>query len=116
MELGGALIRKWGLPEFFYEPVQMHHFPELIEPTSKPANTLGKMLFIASQAVEFFSSKKKSPYLAAMKAYLTKWGFDRKIQADTLMEEALLHINEISDLFDLQVEDDRWPSRNGSNR
>jgi two-component system, cell cycle response regulator len=107
MEMGGALIRQWGLPEFFCEPVQMHHFPELIESTTKPANTLGKILFISSQVVEFFSGKKKSLSLAAMKAYLAKWGFDRKIQVDTLMEEALLHIREISDLFEVQVEDDK---------
>jgi diguanylate cyclase (GGDEF)-like protein len=28
MELGGALIKQWGLPEFFYEPVQVQ---ELLE-------------------------------------------------------------------------------------
>ena len=106
MDLGGALIRQWGLPEFFYEPVQIHHFPDLIEAASKPADTLGKILFIASQVVEFFSGKKKSLSLATMKVYLAKWGFDQKIQVDTLMEEALLHIREISDLFDIQLEDD----------
>jgi diguanylate cyclase (GGDEF)-like protein len=107
MDLGGALIRQWGLPEFFYEPVRVHHFPELIEPTTKPASTLGKILFIASLVVEFFSGKKKSLSLAAMKAYLVKWGFDQKIQVDTLMEEGLLHTREISDLFDVRLDDDR---------
>ncbi len=105
MELGGALIKQWGLPKFFYESVQIHHFPDQIEGTMKPANTLGKILFIASQAVEFFSGKRILS-LGAMKSYLTKWGFDQKIPADSLLEEALLHINEISDLFEVQLETD----------
>lgn len=106
MELGGALIKQWGLPEFFYEPVQLHHFPEQIETTTKPANTLGKVLFIASQVVEYFSGKKRFLSLGAMKNYLAKWGFDRKIVADSLMEEALRHVNEISDLFEVELEND----------
>ncbi len=106
MELGGALIKQWGLPEFFYEPVQMHHFPEKIEPTTKPANTLGKTLFIASQVVDFFSGRNKLLSLGIMKSYLAKWGFDRKILMDNLMEEALRHINEISGLFEVQLETD----------
>jgi two-component system, cell cycle response regulator len=106
MELGGALIKKWGLPELFYEPVQVHHLPDRLEPSEKPASTLGQILFLASQVVEFFSGKKKSLALGAMKSYLSRWEFDRKIQAYALIKEAHCHIKEISDLFEINLEDD----------
>jgi diguanylate cyclase (GGDEF)-like protein len=106
MDLGGALIKKWGLPDCFYEPVQVHHLPDRIEPTEKPASVLGQILFLASQVVEFFAGKKKSLSLGAMKSYLSLWGFDRKIQPYTLIKEAHRHIKEISDLFEINLEDE----------
>jgi two-component system, cell cycle response regulator len=106
MELGGALIKKWGLPEFIYEPVQVHHLPNRIEPSANPAGTLGQILFLASQVLEFYSGNKKGLSLGIMKSYLSLWGFDRKIEVDTLIEEAYLHIKEISDLFEVCLEDE----------
>jgi two-component system, cell cycle response regulator len=106
MEFGGALIKKWGLPAFFYAPVQVHHLPDRIEASEKPASSLGQILFLASQVVEFFSGKKKSLSLGAMKSYLSRWGFDREIQVYALIKEAHRHIKEISDLFEINLEEE----------
>jgi two-component system, cell cycle response regulator len=106
MELGGALLKKWTLPEFFYEPVQVHHLPDRIEPSAKTAGTLGKILFLASQVVEYYSGEKKNFSLGSLKTYLARWGYDRKIDSNALIEEAHRHIKEISDLFEVRLEDE----------
>ena len=106
MEVGEVLIKKWGLPQFFYEPVLVHHLPDRIESLANPVSILSQILFLATQVAEFFTGKKKSLSLGAMKSYLSRWGLDRKIQPDTLIEEAHLHIREISDLFEIQLEDE----------
>jgi two-component system, cell cycle response regulator len=106
MELGGALIKKWGLPASFYEPVQFHHLPERIEASANQTKTLGQILCLASQVVGFFSGKGKVLPLGVMKRYLFRWGFDRNIQVEELIEEVHLHMNEISGLFEIQLEDD----------
>ena len=80
-------------------------FPIGLNPP-EPANTLGQILFLASQVVEYFSGKKKSLSLGALKSYLSRWGFDRKIQAYALIKEAHRHIKEISDLFEINLEDE----------
>jgi diguanylate cyclase (GGDEF)-like protein len=106
MELGGALIKQWGLPDFFYEPVQRHHLPEELGPAADPAGLLGKILFLASQVVEYFTGPRKILSLGALKSYLERWGFDRKIQADALIEEAHRQMKEISELFEVRLEDE----------
>ena len=106
MELGGALIKQWGLPDFFYVPVENHHLPEVLDSLADPAGLLGKVLFLASQVVEFFSGPRKSLSLGILKNYLTRWGFARQIQADTLIEDALRQIKEISDIFEIQLEEE----------
>ena len=106
IELGYALIKKWGLPEFFYEAVLVHHNPDQIDSAPQPVSILGQILFLASQVVAFFSGKKKSLSLGTMKSYLSRWGYDHKIHVDTLIEETHVHIKEISDLFEVQLEDE----------
>lgn len=106
MELGGALIKKWGLPACFYEPVHVHHLPDRIEPFTNIANTLGQILFLATQVLAFYSGKKRSLSLGTMKYYLSRWGFEQRIHAETLIEEAYLHMKEVSDLFEIQLEDE----------
>ena len=106
MELGYALIKKWGLPEFFYEATLVHHHPYRIESSPHPVNILGQILFLASQVVAFFSSEKKSLSLGTIKSYLSRWGYDQKIQVDTLIEETHMHMKEIADLFEVQLEDE----------
>ena len=106
MELGGALIQNWGLPDFFYEPVQKHHIPEELGSAAEPAGPLGKMLFLASQVVEYFSGFQKSLSLGALKSYLVRWEFDQKIQVDALIEETHQQMKEISELFEIQLDDE----------
>jgi len=106
MELGGALIQKWGLPDYFFKPVQRHHLPEEMDHAEDPAGRLDKMLFLASQVVEYFSGPKKSFSLGILKSYLARWGFDLNIQADALIEEAHRQMKEISVLFDIRLEDE----------
>ena len=106
MELGYALIKKWGLPEFFYQAALVHHHPDQIESSPHPVNILGQILFLASQVVAFFSSEKKSLSLGTMKSYISRWGYDQKIQVDTLIEETHMHMKEIANLFEVQLEDE----------
>ena len=106
MELGGVIIQQWGLPDFFYEPVQRHHLPEALEPATDPAGLLGKILFLASQVVEFFSGPQKALSLGTLKNYLARWGFDRKIQVEALIEEVHRQMKEISELFEVRLEDE----------
>ena len=80
-------------------------FPIGLNPP-KPANTLGQILFLASQVVEYFSGKKNLS-LGTLKSYLSRWGFDGKIQAYALIKEAHRHIKEISDLFEINLEEER---------
>jgi two-component system, cell cycle response regulator len=106
MEFGGALIKKWGLPAFFYEPVYVHHLPDRTEPAAKQVDTLARILFLANQVVEFFSGRKKVLPLGVMKSCLLRWGFDRNVQVEALIEEVHLHMKEICDLFEIHLEDD----------
>jgi diguanylate cyclase (GGDEF)-like protein len=106
MELGGALIQKWGLPDYFYEPVQRHHLPEEMGSAEDPAGRLDKVLFLASQVGEYFSGPQKSLSLGTLKSYLEQWGLGGKIQADALIEEALRQMKDISELFDIRLEDE----------
>ena len=106
MELGGALIQKWGLPDYFFKPVERHHLPEKMNNTEDPAARLGKMLFLASQVVEYFSGYQKSFSLGILKGYLTQWGFDKAIKADVLIEEAHEQMKKIAELFDIRMEDE----------
>jgi two-component system, cell cycle response regulator len=105
MELSGVLIKQWGLPDFFYEPVKNHHLPEVLETLAEPAALLGKVLFLATQVVEYFSGRRKTISLGILKIYLAHWGFARHIQADALIEETHKQTKEISELFEIHLED-----------
>ena len=106
MELSGVLIRQWGLPDFFCESVENHHLPEALETLADPAGVLGKVLFLANQVVEYFSGPRKNLPLGILKNYLAKWGFAQQIQADDLIVEAHRQTKEISELFEIQLEEE----------
>ena len=106
MELSGVLIKRWGLPDFFCEPVENHHLPEALDTLADPAGMLGKVLFLANQVVEYFSGPRKSLSLGILKNYLAKWGFDKQIEADDLIVEAHRQTREISGLFEIHLEEE----------
>jgi two-component system cell cycle response regulator len=103
MELSGILIKQWGLPDFFREPAENHHLPEVLETLTEPARLLGKVLFLATQVVEYFSGGRKTLSLGILKSYLRRWGFAPQIQADDLIEEAHRQTKEISELFEIRL-------------
>jgi two-component system, cell cycle response regulator len=106
MELSGMLIKQWGLPDFLYEPAENHHLPEVLEILPDPAGLLGKVLFLATQVVEYFSGPRKSISLAILKNYLARWVFAQHIQADDLIKETHKQIKEISELFEIHLEEE----------
>ncbi len=107
MELTGVLIKQWGLPVFFREPAENHHLPEVLETFAYPMGLLGKLLFLANQVVDYFSGSRKTLPLGILKNYLERWGFDKQIQGDDLIEEAHRQTKEISGLFEIHLKEEK---------
>lgn len=107
MELSGVMIKQWGLPDFFREPAENHHLPVILETLPEPARLMGKLLFLATQVVEYFSDGRKTLSLGILKSYLARWELSQQIQADELIEEAHRQTKEISGLFEIRLKEER---------
>jgi diguanylate cyclase (GGDEF)-like protein len=107
MELGAYLIRQWGLPDSFCQAVQNHHLPAQLEGEEGSALLLGRILFLASQAAEYFSGKNKEKALATLAAHLTIWNYDQQVRVIDLLDETQLQARAVSGLFEIPVDNER---------
>jgi two-component system cell cycle response regulator len=104
MELGSYLLRQWGLPESFCTAVQTHHLPALLEEGEGSALLLGRILFLAVLAAEYFSGEKKENTLAILAGQLKIWNYDQQLKVVDLLQETQAQAREVSGLFEIPVD------------
>jgi len=107
MELGSYLLRQWGLPDSFCRAVQTHHLPAQLEGEEGSALLLGRILFLATQAAEYFSGKKKENTLAILAGHLQIWNYDQQIRVVDLLDETQAQARAVSGLFEIPLDNER---------
>jgi diguanylate cyclase (GGDEF)-like protein len=107
MELGAYLLRQWGLPESFHAAVQTHHLPALLEEGEGSDLLLGRILFLAALAAEYFSGEKKENTLATLAGHLNLWKVDQQIPVVDLLQETQAQVRAVSGLFEIPVDNER---------
>ena len=70
MEIGGSLIRTWGLPETFSTPVLYHHNPEELKTKDSKIELLTKVLSLSSLFIDLDTFADKKLYLAMLEFYV----------------------------------------------
>jgi len=103
MEMGWYLIKKWGLPATFYDPIGHHHRPEKLQTDNPQTEILAKILHLSSLCVDFFSLPEKSFHLGLMQYYSEKYGFFSSTQIEDLSGEVHRQTANIFPLFELKV-------------
>ena len=107
MELGAHLIRQWGLPDSFCSAVQTHHLPAQLEGEEGSDLLLGRILFLASQAADYFSGKKKEDTLAILAGHLKIWNYDQQIRLVDLLQETQAQARAVSGLFEIPLDKEK---------
>jgi two-component system cell cycle response regulator len=108
MEIGRYLIKKWGLPKMFYDPIGYHHYPERLQSDDPQMETPAKILHLSSLYIDFFSLPEKSYYLGLMQYYAKEYGFFSQFQVEDLTGEIHKQTVNIFPLFEFTIDEKNY--------
>ncbi|OPX36770.1 MAG: hypothetical protein B1H12_06470 [Desulfobacteraceae bacterium 4484_190.2] len=107
MEIGGSLIRTWGLPETFSTPVLYHHNPEELKTKDSKIELLTKVLSLSSLFIDLDTFADKKLYLAMLESYVKEYDFTGKFQTDEIIRQIHKQTTQIFPLFDIKIEEEK---------
>ncbi len=105
MAVGEYLVKTWGLPEIFYQPIGHHHIPDDLATDNEDIEKLAKILHLAALYIDFFNLPDTSLTLGLIDAYSKKYGFAAKIDADDIGIEIHEHTQNIFPLFEINLKE-----------
>jgi len=102
-ELGAEILKKWGLPESIYHPIQYHHaagngLPEEIR-------TEAKLLFLADKVASVYHGSHSTGHLAELKEMLGNVFQMEDEDVESLIDEVAEKSIEILASFEIEVGD-----------
>jgi diguanylate cyclase (GGDEF)-like protein len=107
MNVGGYLLRSWGLPESFFLPVAHHHCPEDMESTDSITGKLARMLHLASIFIDVFNGSEPNMAFKLLDYYSRRYGYHDDIDVLEIADDIRGNIKAVSPIFDLCIEDEK---------
>ena len=106
MDVGRHLIRSWGLPSKFWQPIGCHHDPKDLSAVDSEARIMAPILHLATLYADLDPSANAPTQLALIDHFLKEYGYDRKIEVDKLALEILEEAKRFFPYFEIEFEDD----------
>ena len=106
MALGRHLVRSWGLPSRFWQPIGCHHCPEKLEKTDDDVQTLTHILNLATLYAEMFQSDNTPTHLAMIDHFTNAYGFADALNVDRLAVSISEETQRFFPYFEIDFDDD----------
>jgi diguanylate cyclase (GGDEF)-like protein len=111
MDIGGHLIRKWGLPELFHRPIRFHHNVDNEDSNDPEIATLTRILHITSLFIDLFRMPEKSTLLGLLDEYSRSYGFSEAFETDEVAKEVWEQAKSVFPHFEMEMGADEDYSR-----
>jgi diguanylate cyclase (GGDEF)-like protein len=106
MDLGRHLVRSWGLPSKFWQPIGCHHCPEKLEKADNDVLTLTQILSLATLYAEMFQADNTPTHLAMIDHFTTEYGFAEALNVDRLAVSISEETQRFFPYFEIDFDDD----------
>ncbi len=106
MAIGRHLVRSWGLPSKFWQPIGCHHCPERLTSGEKETLLLAQVLNLATLYADMFQAESKATYLAVIDYYTEAYGYDGALDVDRLAVGIREETQRFFPYFEIDFEDD----------
>jgi diguanylate cyclase (GGDEF)-like protein len=106
MDLGRHLVRSWGLPSKFWQPIGCHHCPEKLEKADNDVLTLTQILNLATLYAEMFQADNTPTHLAMIDHFTTEYGFAEALNVDRLAVSISEETQRFFPYFEIDFDDD----------
>ncbi len=106
MDVGRHLIRSWGLPSKFWQPIGCHHSPHHLSKNDSESNVIAQILHLATLYADFDQNDNAPTQLALIDHFLKDYGYDNKIEADKFALEVWEEAKRFFPYFEIEFEND----------
>ncbi len=104
MAIGRHLVRSWGLPSKFWQPIGCHHCPERLSAVED--ETLTRVLNLATVYADMFQAESTATYLAVIDHYTKSYGYAAVLDVDQLAVAISEETHRFFPYFDIDFDDD----------
>ncbi|MDJ0874313.1 MAG: GGDEF domain-containing protein [Desulfobacterales bacterium] len=106
MAIGRHLVRSWGLPSKFWQPIGCHHCPERLSAVEDETVTLTQVLNLATVYADMFQAESTATYLAVIDHYTKSYGYAAVLDVDQLAVAISEETHRFFPYFDIDFDDD----------
>ncbi|MDJ0811507.1 MAG: GGDEF domain-containing protein [Desulfobacterales bacterium] len=106
MAIGRHLVRSWGLPSKFWQPIGCHHCPERLSAVEDETLTLTRVLNLATVYADMFQAESTATYLAVIDHYTKSYGYAAVLDVDQLAVAISEETHRFFPYFDIDFDDD----------
>jgi HD-like signal output (HDOD) protein len=104
MEIGGYLVKTWGLPETFHAPISYHHYPDKSEMEKPEITTLTRVLHLSSLFADFFTYPDKRSSLGPLERYSKEYGLFDNFHVDEAIKQIQRQTTKVFPMFEMKIE------------
>ena len=106
MAIGRHLVRSWGLPSKFWQPIGCHHCPERLTAVDDETLALTQVLNLATNYADMFQAESTATYLAVIDHYTKSYGYAAVLDVDQLAVAISEETHRFFPYFDIDFDDD----------
>ena len=104
MDIGSRLVKKWGLPDTFFQSIAYHHTPARLDTQRSETIMLTQMLHLTSLLVDFVNKPDKAFFLGLIEHYVKEYGFEDQFQLEPVLEEVGRLTEAVYPVFEIKIE------------
>ena len=106
MAVGRHLVRSWGLPSKFFEPIGCHHCPERLETSENDVLALAQILNLATLYADMSQTEKTASCLAVIDHFTQAYGYTQALDVDQLAVAISKETQQFFPYFEIDFDDD----------
>ncbi|MFZ0614286.1 MAG: GGDEF domain-containing protein [Desulfobacterales bacterium] len=104
MDIGGLLVKKWGLPDNFYLPIEHHHFPAELKNGSPEILQMTHLLHLTALLIDFVNLPDKAYQLGLIEHFVTEYGLGEHFQLEPLLHEVGELTAAVFPVFEIKID------------
>jgi diguanylate cyclase (GGDEF)-like protein len=106
MAIGGHLVKSWGLPAKFWQPIECHHCPERLETDENEILVLTQILNLATLYADMFQADNTITHLAMIDHFTGIYNYSEVLDVDQLAIAISEETKLFFPYFEIDFEDD----------
>ena len=109
MQVGEHLIQSWNFPNNFSIPVRNHHEAEKLDIEDPEIDTIAKILHLSTLFIDLNNFEDQRFYMAfaQLKFLITQYGYQDKIEIESIAKEVHQQTLNVFPLFELQIAEEK---------